>query len=74
MRVRFPLPLPYDMEKLIGLTKYNGEWCKVVQVFCPICGNEKLELNDNGAYKCLTCDNEFTTQQDEGASARGSGR
>ena len=54
------------MEKIIGLTKYNGEWCKVVQVFCPICDNEKLELNGN-VYKCLECNNEFTTQDDEGS-------
>lgn len=60
------------MEKVVGLTKYNNEWVKIVQVFCPLCGNDTLELNGN-EYTCQKCDNKFTTG-DEGASARGSGR
>ncbi len=42
------------METLEGITIYDGKITEIVQVFCPLCGYDRLELIINH-YKCLRC-------------------
>ncbi len=47
-------------EETLGMKKVNGEWIKIVRVFCPKCGKERLDITTDGKYKCVSCGTEFT--------------
>jgi transposase len=45
---------------VIDMTLYEGELMDIVEVTCPYCGYDRLELIINN-YQCLRCQNVFNT-------------
>ncbi len=50
------------MQTVIDMVLYEGELVDIVEVTCPICGYDKLELIINN-YQCQRCGEVFNTKE-----------
>ncbi len=55
-----------------GAFNINGEWVQMVEVFCPVCGGDRLEaitivkgdVHMDGGYECCKCGQQFDTKKE----------
>jgi len=57
------------VEKLIGVTLYNGDIAYIVEITCSLCGGEELDLVLN-KYQCMNCGALFSTELPDGEHSK----